>query len=585
MTQITARGRKRLDNPNSYMLEHLKKETIDMFKGYLDKGILEEPNVKLLAKLINNADNEEEVLAISALGTNYKRTGLHFDKRLEKIGTDVKYFKKNKALSFVTDKSALNHKLVIGDNYDALLNLLIEYKGAVDIIYIDPPYAKDSLGAFAKTNYNNALTRDNILSMLYVRLILSRQLMSDESVIIVSIDDKNQAYIKCLMDDVFGEVNFIGCLPRVTKKSGKQHSGDISGNHDYLLIYSREKNAGNIKGEANNMEDFEGEDEYVKERGKYRLNQTLDYDSLWYEPNMDFPLYIEGEEFYPGGSKELSEARHKGKHNPKDWVWRWSLEKFEFGLKNGFIVLKQGRNRKRIYTKTYQNAKIEKNRKGYYIKYGARENKLSSLALVENKYEENEFEWDEFVENKYSNDNAKKDLDSVLGSAVFDFPKPISLMGKICSIFDKKDALVLDFFAGSGTTGHAVLEQNRKDGGTRRFILCTNNEVEDGEIAYNVTSKRLKRIMTGFCYDGSHDFAWLRNNTPYGGNLEVVEIDSVSALEKSTGKTAFDVIDERLYGKSFDSFKDKIQWICQEFERTQKLIESDEEWLKRVTKK
>lgn len=124
----------------------------------------------------------------------------------------------------------------------------------------------------------------------------------------------------------------------------------------------------------------------------------------------------------------------------------------------------------------------------------------------------------------------------------------------------KDDAIVLDFFAGSGTTGHAVLELN-KDGGKRTFILCQLNEITDttpNGIAYDVTSKRLKRIMTGECYDGNKDFKWAKDNAPYGGKLDVYEIAEVANSSAIEGKTPFDVIDETLYGKEkFTTAKEK----------------------------
>ncbi len=92
-------------------------------------------------------------------------------------------------------RGGVTHKLIIGDNYPALLNLLISYKRKIKVIYIDPPYGKDHLGEFAKTNYDNAITRDNLLSMLYPRLMLAKQLLRDDGVIFCSIDDRNQAYI------------------------------------------------------------------------------------------------------------------------------------------------------------------------------------------------------------------------------------------------------------------------------------------------------------------------------------------------------------------------------------------------------
>ena len=208
-------------------------------KQRVDDKILEPANYELLKKLIENADSLDEALMIYALGTTYKRTGFHFDKRLEKATNTIKYFKKNGDLSFQTSPDALTHKLIIGDNYPALLNLLIDYKGKINIIYIDPPYGKDNMGDFAKTNYYNAITRDNLLSMLYSRLILAKMLLDDDGIIFCSIDDRNQAYIKCLFDDVFGEGNFISCICREAIKGGSK-AKNIKRVHDYILCYAKE---------------------------------------------------------------------------------------------------------------------------------------------------------------------------------------------------------------------------------------------------------------------------------------------------------------------------------------------------------
>ena len=179
-------------------------------------------------------------VGIAALGTTYKRTGLHFDKRLEKMTNDIHYFKKNEKLSFHTDDTKPVNKLIIGDNFQALQNLLIQYKGKINVIYIDPPYGKDSMGEFAKTNYNNSLTRDNLLSMLYPRLHLAKQLLSDDGVIFCSIDDKNQAYVKCLFDEVFGET-FINSFVYKKNSSGKTEKDKFTVNTEYVLFDSVKK--------------------------------------------------------------------------------------------------------------------------------------------------------------------------------------------------------------------------------------------------------------------------------------------------------------------------------------------------------
>lgn len=154
---------------------------------------------------------------------------------------------------------------------------------------------------------------------------------------------------------------------------------------------------------------------------------------------------------------------------------------------------------------------------------------------------------------------------------------------------DKEDAIILDFFAGSGTTAHAVLEKNSFENKNMQFIVCQLNEKTKeapNGIAYDVTSKRLKRIMTGECYDGSKDFKWAKDNEPYGGNLDVYEIASVANNEFVEGKSPFDVIDETLYGKErFKILREKIDWVCKNFQHTQKVLESYEEWSKRTEKK
>ena len=208
----------------------IKESLIADIERRQEDGIIEKSNAELLIKLIKNAEDLNEAINIAALGTTYKRTGFHFDKRLEKLGSDIKFFKKNEKLSFVEANGTtigarianpITHKLIIGDNYDALQNLLIEYKGKIDVIYIDPPYGKDSMGEFAETNYDNAITRDNLLSMLYNRLVLARELLTDDGVIFCSIDDKNQAYVKCLFVVVFGERNYINNFMRLHGKGKK----------------------------------------------------------------------------------------------------------------------------------------------------------------------------------------------------------------------------------------------------------------------------------------------------------------------------------------------------------------------------
>lgn len=542
----------------------MKESLISEIMLRVQEKILEPENASLLIKLINNADNNDEALAIAALGTTYKRTGFHFDKRLEKhvMSDTIKYFEKNEKLSFgETKEGEPIHKLIIGDNYDALNNLLIQYRKKVDIIYIDPPYSKDSLGNFGKTNYSNAISRDNLLSMLYFRLMLAKQLLSEDGVIFCSIDDKNHSYVKCLFDEIFGESCFLLNVPRQTKKGGKTTT-TIAKNNDYIIGYTFSKDIIFSQEEIEDLSKYKYEDEFVEERGKYALTQTLDYDSLGYSTNMDYEIEFEGRSFVPGGNVNAYHERLNGKHGVKDWTWRWKKDAVKWAKDNSLLELKGDR----IYTKSYMKCR-KKNGKCELEFFDKKGKAFTTLT---------------YLENDYSNDNANKEFAKIFvnASQIFRNPKGTILVKKLVEmVCDNKNAIILDFFAGFGTTGHAVLDLN-KDGGKRTFLLCQLNEkttTTPNGIAYDVTSKRLKRIMTGECYDGNKDFKWIKENTPYGGKLEVYEIKEVENNRAIKGETPFDVIDETLYGlERFKTAREKVEWVCKNFAHTQMVEPNDE---------
>lgn len=395
-----------------------------------------------------------------------------------------------------------------GDNLDVLKLLQESYLNKIKMIYIDPPYntGNDSfiypddyktnkdqydeeVGAIDESGYrmyNNTKDKGHFhsswCSMIYSRLKLARNLLTDDGVIFISIDDNEVDNIRKMCDEILGSVNFIGVMPRITKKSGKDHSATIAKNNDYIVIYAKNKELSVFQGISTDTDSYNNEDEYVKERGKYKLNQTLDYDSLWYNPAMDFPIDIEGVTYYAGGNKNDHDARHNGNHNPKDWVWRWSLPKFKFGYENGFVVIKKGKDRPRIYTKTYLNASIEKDGLGnYFVKTKNRETTVSSLT---------------FIENQYSNDNAKKELDKVMDANYFDFPKPCTLIKGLMNLLSDKNYKILDFFSGSATTAHAVMQLNAEDGGDRTFIMVQLPEKIQKD------SKPYKDGLTNICEIG-----------------------------------------------------------------------------------
>ena len=430
---------------------------------------------------------KEELIEVIKNLKRRKKFGLVWEDKAEEVVRQVKtelpVIEEVASRAIDKVKDAATNFIIEGDNYYSLSTLNYTHTGRVDVIYIDPPYNTGNKDFIYEDRYidrEDTYRHSKWLSFMSKRLLLAKELLANTGIVFISIDDNELSNLRLLCDGIFGSDNFIGTLPRVTKKSGKQHSGDVANNHDYVLVYVKNKPLAKFRGIELDDDKYPLSDEYENERGKYKLNQTLDYDSLFYNPAMDYAIDYEGQTFVPGGDIDKQKARHSGDHKNIDWVWRWSLAKFRFGAENGFVVIKKGKNGSRLYTKTYSRATITKNNGSYVVEYLKRENNLSSIA---------------FVDNKYSNDNAKKELAAVLPGISFDYPKPSVLISDLLRIVAKQDALVLDFFAGSGTTGQAVLNINKEDGGNRRFILCTNNE---NGIAENITYQRVKNVVDGY---------------------------------------------------------------------------------------
>ena len=463
-----------------------------------------------MAKDYDNYSKDELIVHIHELEKQLKsnKYGLYWDKSIEpetlisKCKDEIPILVKEDNLCITSDAHADTHLLIEGDNFHVLstLNMMYGNEGFVDVIYIDPPYntGNDDFRYNDKyVNEDDGYRHSKWISFMQDRLQLARKLLNETGLIFISINEHEFAQLKLLCDKVFGEKNFINCMPRRTKSSGKT-TKNISVNHDYLLVYEKIKDKSVIVGLPHIDKEFKHEDEYVAERGKYKLNQTLDYDGLSYGQSMDYPIELDGLTLYPGGSHEKYIERQNGNYKKKDWIWRWSKELYEFGLKNGFIVLKQGRDRPRIYTKTYLNVEIDKKSKPEYkIVAKDRTKPLSSI---------------DFLDSKYSNDNAKKDLKNIFGSSNFDYPKPVELLKTIIRVCGNKNAIVMDFFAGSGTTAQAVLEMNKEDGGHRKTILCTNNE---DNICNDVTYPRIKTVITGRRQDGSEYSEGISANLMY----------------------------------------------------------------------
>ncbi|BAV08941.1 type III restriction enzyme/adenine-specific DNA-methyltransferase [Filimonas lacunae] len=464
--------------PNSRQLEILKEHFAACFAvdGSFDM-------TRFKAEIAKGANVVEEGYELKFLGKSYA-------KLLASTDTTT-IIQPNELHNSLPENANSKNIYISGDNLDGLKHLLKSYNKSIKCIYIDPPYNTGGDGFVYADNFN--YTRENLqeklsvseeearriidltkrgsashsawLMFMYSRLLLARDLLKNDGVIFISIDDNERSNLKLLCDDVFGEENFVAEFPRITKKAGKT-TELIADNNDYLLFYRRtdevELNKSALEGQG-----YVHEDEFVEERGAYKLSQTLDYDSIQYSASLDYEIEVNGEVLRPGNAtKEQMEERQR--RNPKsDSCWRWSKDLFEFGNQNGFVVVKEGKSGKRIYTKTYLNATISKNSNGYFVETVERKKATSTL---------------EFLDNKYSNDNSRKDLARLFDVKVFDYTKPVSLLEKVVSITTSKHDTVLDFFSGSATTAHAVMKLNAEDGGKRKFIMVQLPEVISPEV-------------------------------------------------------------------------------------------------------
>lgn len=561
------------------------RELIRELEKRKDQGILEENNYLFLLNLLSKADNVEEAIDICKLGTTYYKSGLKYEKKLEVKSDSLKYFEKDNELSI--DQGGIHHKLIIGDNYYALLNLLVEYKNSIDIIYIDPPYGTNSMGEFARTNYKNRLDRDNLLSMMWSRLVVARQLMSDSGIILCSIDDKNYAYLKCLFDDVFGESNFVASFCRNTTNSHSGSDHTISSQVDYVLFYCKEQSYKDTFIQVIKTDYIFPEED---SNGKYKLGDFLrsgNHDTNLSRPNCYYPIYV---------SKDLKDISLEKKAGYIEVLppeispgvsrrWRWGNKWNETKYSPDNYKF----NKDSELTKTNINLLVAvKNSSGNIeIKY-----KHYDWDTCDNKKTFKTAPYGNILENVL---NAEGTIvcKEILDTKAFSNPKPVKLL---CDLLERTyydSEIILDFFGGSGTTGHSVLEWNRNKKDDKEFIIVQldedlekgleNADSDSKEIAMNalklakemklpldlssITYERLKRIMTGKDSLGNSNFKWLNKNKSYGDSLDVIRLKSSAVNDIKI----FEKIDETLYGqKAFETKKDKIEWVCKNFEKVAK---------------
>lgn len=379
---------------------------------------------------------------------------------------------KSKDISFLAEQP--DHILIEGDNYHSLAVLNFTHFEKIDIIYIDPPYntgGEDFIYNDRFVDKEDPFRHSKWLSFMERRLRLAKNLLKEDGVIFISIDDNEHATLRMLCDEIFLETNFIANVSRLTKTTsfrGNYFAPSI----DYVLCYA--KNIEKLSNFVDKSDIKESQFSKIEITGprkgeKYRDDTAFYLTTLETRPNQRY--FVE----CPDGSKVIPPGKTFPPDKPQngDGVWRWSLD--TFNEKKDLIVFKQTK-RSPLLDENGSPARWNLYTKGY-LKDRQEDGKLPRNLL------------EGFLNRAGTSALKKLDID-------FDFPKPVELIEYLITITNKrKDAVILDFFAGSGTTGHAVLNLNHEDSGSRKFILCTNNE---NNICEDVCYPRLTKLIRGY---------------------------------------------------------------------------------------
>jgi len=387
---------------------------------------------------------------------------------------------------------ALEGNLIVqGDNLHALKALLPHYAGRIDCIYIDPPYNtgskdwsyRDDVNApmirewFADNpiSVEDGLRHDKWCAMMWPRLRLLAELMSPEGLIFISINSIEYARLKLICDEIFGEDRYIGELVWKSRNNRDNRNEDgLSNDHEFVLIYGSA-----LDGELRSAVDYSNPD--GDERGPWASANMVGLASKDKRPNLHF---------------DLINPKTKVNYGCPKRGWRFEPSTMDRLINEDRILWpekKDGRPR----------------RKAFLSELDARTNVPSVVAGA------------------FYTNNGSKRFSEILPDEEFPFPKPVELIEHILSLFERKDLVVLDSFAGSGSTAEGILSANNKDGGTRRFIL-----VEMEEYADRITAERIRRVIQGYAFSGVRRTELLRESLTWSKLKKANKVtDAVAAIE------------------------------------------------------
>jgi adenine-specific DNA-methyltransferase len=401
---------------------------------------------------------------------------------------------KDESINFDTTENIF----IEGENLEVLKVLQKSYFGKVKMIYIDPPYntGNDSFiypdkfsetkaeyekrvgdkdeegymtkdGMFKKNSKENGQYHSNWLSMMMPRLYLAKNLLTQDGVIFVSIDDNEIHNLRLLMNEIFGEENFVANYIW-QKKTGASDAKGIAIITEYILVFSKNILSITDTFSKNNssfdLNRYKLKDKHFELRGQHYID-NLDRGGLQYSDSLNYSIECpDGSFTFPNGRTEFVND---------GWIWKWSKNKVKWGLENDFIEFRKSNSKNSGWSVCYKNYLFVDNECNPIERSAPHKNLIQDIL----------------------NANASAVMKSIFQTALFDYSKPVELINLLISHINNKNDIILDFFAGSGTTAQAVLELNKIDGGNRKYICVQLPELcDEKSIAYKEGYKSIAEV-------------------------------------------------------------------------------------------
>lgn len=453
--------------PNSRQLAVLKEHFPSCFKA---DGSFDVERFK--AEIANTTNVVQEGYELKFLGKSYA-------KLLASTETTT-VIQPNETHNSLPENANSENIYISGDNLDGLKHLLKSYNGAIKCIYIDPPYNTGSDGFVYADNFNytketlqeklsvsedeaerildltkrGSASHSAWLMFMYSRLLLARDLLKDDGVIFISIDDNEQANLKLLCDDVFGEENFVGTFPWKKRTAKSDVPFGVSQDFEWVIVFAKPKFLAGFEIERKyfQTDDFPND--------KWRLADLTTQRSAEERPNSAFVM------INPKNDEKFD-------YNPKR-VWGVSTDTFQSYYDKGKIVFPKDYDFLKISTPAFRVFESEDKAKALK-KYGSEDPKKSASTFLPKTVGMSE--------------DGNSDIIELFGSKIFSFPKPVNLLKYLLETTNDVDSIIVDFFSGSASTAHAVLKLNSEDDGNRKFISIQlpevlSPDVDSQKIAY-----------------------------------------------------------------------------------------------------